>query len=103
MIHLESEQVSSLLERAAPGATVYLVGAGGCGVSGLGHLLLDLGFRVVGSDSVAGEETRDLQDRGARIHVGHDARQLEEARPFLVVFSSAIRLNNPELQAAEQR
>jgi UDP-N-acetylenolpyruvoylglucosamine reductase len=103
MIHLNSTQVSGLLENAPPGAPVYLIGAGGCGVSGLGHLLLDLGFRVAGSDVVANQETRDLQARGARIHLGHSARQLKEAQPILAVYSSAVRLNNPELREAEQR
>jgi UDP-N-acetylmuramate--L-alanine ligase len=103
MIHLDSNQVSSLLENATPGAAVYLIGAGGCGVSGLGHLLLDLGFHVFGSDVIANQETHELQQRGARIHQGHAAQQLEEAVPILVVYSSAVRLNNPELRAAEQR
>ena len=81
----------------------YLVGIGGCGMSGLGHLLLDLGWRVAGSDLVAGDETRQLQERGAAIQIGHHAEQLIAARPALVIYSSAIRLDNPELQAAEQR
>src|SRR5882672_773411 len=95
--------VSTLLESAPAGSTAYLVGIGGCGMSGLAHLLLDLGWRVAGSDLVAGDETRQLQERGARIHLGHSAEQLAVARPALVVYSSAIRLDNPELQAAEQR
>src|SRR5262245_51052790 len=45
MVHLTSDQVGRLLDAAGPGTTVYLVGAGGCGMSGLGHLLLDLGLR----------------------------------------------------------
>ena len=103
MVHLTSEQVSTLLKTAGAGATVYLVGAGGCGMSGLGHLLLDLGWRVAGSDLVANEEVGQLRARGAQIHLGHAARDLLAARPSLVVYSSAIRLDNPELQAAEER
>src|ERR1051325_2693673 len=41
MVHLTSDQASTLLESARPDTTIYLVGAGGCGMSGLGHLLLD--------------------------------------------------------------
>src|SRR6188768_945274 len=102
MVPLTSDQAETLLAQCAPGTTVYLLGAGGCGMSGLGHLLLDLGLRVAGSDLADGEEVRQLRERGALIHVGHSAEQLTAARPVLVVYSSAIRLDNPELQAAER-
>src|ERR1041384_4069365 len=70
-------------------------------MSGLGHLLLDLGFSVAGSDLACGDEVRQLQERGAKIFPSHEARQLLEVQPVLVVYSSAIRRDNPELQAAE--
>jgi UDP-N-acetylmuramate--alanine ligase len=101
MSSLTPEQVGSLLA-AQPGSTVYLVGAGGCGVSGLGHLLLDAGHRVVGSDAAEGDEVRQLRARGALIHAGHRAAHLREAKPALVVYSSAIRASNPELEAARE-
>ncbi len=100
---MTSDQVSALLHSAGPGSAVYLIGAGGCGMSGLGHLLLDLGHRVAGSDLAANEEVQQLRARGAEIHVGHDSSWIEAARPVLVVYSSAIRLDNPEIQAARQR
>jgi UDP-N-acetylenolpyruvoylglucosamine reductase len=103
MVPLTTDQVSTLLDSAPAGSTAYLVGIGGCGMSGLAHLLLDLGWRVTGSDLVAGDETRQLQERGATIHLGHHTEQLIAARPAVVIYSSAIRLDNPELQAAEQR
>ena len=103
MVPLATDQVSTLLASAPAGSTAYLVGIGGCGMSGLAHLLLDLGWRVAGSDLVAGDETRQLQERGATIHIGHHAEQLVATRPALVIYSSAIRLDNPELEAAEQR
>jgi UDP-N-acetylenolpyruvoylglucosamine reductase len=103
MVPLTTDQVSTLLDTAPAGSTAYLVGIGGCGMSGLAHLLLDLGWRVGGSDLVVGEETRQLQERGAMIHLGHHEEQLVAGRPVLVIYSSAIRLDNPELQAAEQR
>lgn len=96
------EQVDALLKVAKPGGLVYLIGAGGCGMSGLAHLLLDLGFQVQGSDLLLSDEVRQLQARGARIHPSHEAAQVLEAKPILVVYSSAIRRDNPELQAAEQ-
>ena len=57
---LTPQEVDALLIGAKPGSCVYLVGAGGCGVSGLAHLLLDLGYAVAGSDSVENEEIRQL-------------------------------------------
>ncbi|MBI3414533.1 MAG: UDP-N-acetylmuramate--L-alanine ligase [Verrucomicrobia bacterium] len=99
---LSPNEVSSLLATAATPARVYLVGAGGCGMSGLGHLLLDLGHRVAGSDLVINEEARQLRARGAIIHEGHAAENLRVAKPIFVVYSSAVRRDNPELQAAEE-
>lgn len=96
---LDSQQVYGLLQ-TQPGATVFLVGAGGCGMSGLGHLLLDQGFRVAGSDLVPNEETRQLMARGARIFAGHDADHIRSTHPVLVVHTSAVGTDNPELQAS---
>src|SRR5437667_10746577 len=101
MTPLNSKQVNALLKGAGPHLIVYLIGAGGCGMSGLAHLLLDLGFRVVGSDLSRNDQTEQLRQRGAQIHLGHSAWQVTAARPILVIYSSAIRLDNPELRAAE--
>jgi len=70
-------------------------------MSGLGHLLLDSGHRVFGSDLVLNEAIDQLRQRGAQIYCGHRAEQIAAARPVLVIYSSAIRLDNPELRAAE--
>ena len=67
MNSLSSNQVHALLASSGREAVVYLIGAGGCGMSGLGHLLLDLGHRVAGSDLVLNEEVRQLNARGAQI------------------------------------
>lgn len=96
---LNPQQVLGLLQ-AKPGETVFLVGAGGCGMSGLGHLLLDQGFRVVGSDLVPNEETRQLMARGAQIFAEHDADHVRSTHPVLVVHTSAVGGNNPEIQAS---
>ena len=103
MTRIDPSQVSAILREAPPGGTVHLIGAGGCGMSGLGHLLLDLGFGVSGSDLCANEDVEILRRRGARIAVGHAATHLGDPPPFLVVYSSAIRLENPEILAAQQR
>lgn len=99
---LDPVQVSDLLRVAGSGSPVHLIGAGGCGMSGLGHLLLDLGHTVTGSDLASNKALRQLRARGALIHIGHAAEQIQSARPVLVAYSSAIRSNNPELLAARQ-
>ncbi len=96
-----AEAVDGLLASGPPKIPVYLIGAGGCGMSGLGHLLLDLGHPVFGSDLVWSEELQQLSARGAQVHVGHRAEQLTSAHPGLVVYSPAIRVDNPELQQAQ--
>lgn len=100
---LTPTQIGDLLARAGPGASCYLVGAGGCGMSALGHLLLDLGFLVGGSDLQTNDEIAGLQKRGALIGQGHSAQRLESMRPALVIASSAILRENPELERARER
>ena len=102
MSPLTPGQVSELLQAAGPASMVYLIGAGGCGMSGLGQLLLDLRHHVAGSDLVLNTEIEQLRRRGATIHIGHDAGQLRAAHPCLTVCSSAIRSDNPELRAARE-
>ena len=102
MSRLNPDQVNELLRAAGAGAPVYLVGAGGCGMSGLGHLLLDLGHGVAGSDLQENEEVRQLRARGAAIQIGHAPAHLQTVRPVLVVYTSAVRMENAELQLAEQ-
>jgi len=100
---LSPARVDDLLRGAGPGSTVYLVGAGGCGMSGLGHLLLDLGHTVAGSDLTVNEEIRQLRARGAQIQSAHQAEQLRATCPVLVAYSSAVGAGNPELVAAAER
>lgn len=102
MNRLTCEQVEEWLAAARPTSTVYLVGAGGCGMSGLAHLLLDHGWSVVGSDLREHSGMRQLRERGAVLHAGHAPEQLRAAKPDLVVYSSAIRMDNPELALAQQ-
>ena len=100
MNRLTGAQADDWLATMSANARVHLVGVGGCGMSGLAHLMIDLGFTVTGSDIRENAEIRQLQERGARIILGHAAGVLEESRPDLVVYSSAIRTDNPEMAAA---
>jgi len=100
---LPRTQVERLLGGARPGDVIHLVGAGGCGMSGLGHLLLDLGFRLTGSDLVCGLEVEQLRRRGASITEGHASSFAHGPRPVLVVQTSAVKGDNPEIRAAAAR
>ncbi len=80
---------------------IHFVGIGGIGMSGIAELLLNLGYRISGSDVRASDITRRLESRGARISIGHDPAHVEGAD--VVVLSSAIREDNPEVVAARKR
>ena len=80
---------------------VHVVGIGGAGMSALARLLLDRGVAVSGSDSRGSATVEDLRGRGATVHVGHDAVHVGGA--VLVVVSSAVRADNPEVLAAGDR
>ncbi|MDH5766275.1 MAG: Mur ligase domain-containing protein, partial [Gammaproteobacteria bacterium] len=80
---------------------VHFVGVGGVGMSGIAEVLLNLGYEVSGSDIGANAATHRLQQHGAKIFYGHDAENIETAE--VVVTSSAIATNNPEVEAARSR
>jgi UDP-N-acetylmuramate--alanine ligase len=80
---------------------IHFVGIGGIGMSGIAELLLNLGYDVQGSDLGANANAVRLRDRGARIFVGHDAAHL--GRAAVVVVSTAISRDNPEVAAARER
>src|SRR5215470_3218903 len=80
---------------------VHFVGVGGVGMSGLAEVVLTLGYRVTGSDVKRGEALERLERLGAKVFVGHAASHVEGAH--VVVYSSAVARDNPELQAARQR
>jgi UDP-N-acetylmuramate--alanine ligase len=80
---------------------IHFVGVGGSGMSGIAEVLLNLGYRVSGSDLAEGAATRRLAELGARVAVGHAAQNIDGADA--VVVSSAVRGDNPEVQAARAR
>ena len=74
---------------------IHLIGVAGSGMSGIAALLLELGHEVSGSDKVTTLETERLERLGLRFHTGHRAEDAADAE--LVVFSSAIKIDNPIL------
>jgi UDP-N-acetylmuramate--alanine ligase len=81
--------------------TIHFIAIGGQGMSGIARIMLCRGYRVTGSDLRASNLTKDLQDLGAQIHIGHKAENLGD--PDMVVVSSAIHEDNPELALARSR
>lgn len=81
---------------------VHFVGIGGVGMSGIAEVLCTLGYTVSGSDLAEGAATLRLREQGVRVEIGHRADNVREAD--VVVVSSAVRADNPELvEARAQR
>ncbi|MFT4935635.1 MAG: UDP-N-acetylmuramate--alanine ligase [Pseudoalteromonas distincta] len=80
---------------------VHFIGIGGIGMSGIAEIMLRIGYTVQGSDSKASANTERLEKLGAKIFVGHEASQVEGASA--VVYSTAVKQDNPEMQAARER
>jgi len=98
-----NERVPKMLLRHAAEAMgrmrhIHFVGIGGAGMSGIAEVMLNLGYRVSGSDMREGAPFRRLQAAGARVMVGHRAENIAGADA--VVISSAVRPDNPEVVAA---
>lgn len=80
---------------------IHFVGIGGIGMSGIAEVLLNLGYKVSGSDLKDTEITQKLKNRGAIIYHGHNPENLKDAD--VVVVSSAVRIDNVEVKAAQER
>jgi len=80
---------------------VHFVGIGGSGMSGIAEVLLNLGFSVSGSDLASNSTTQRLAKLGAQVFQGHDAANLQDTD--VVVVSSAVREDNPEVLAARSK
>src|SRR5689334_25335899 len=80
---------------------IHFVGIGGIGMSGIAEVLLNLGYPVSGSDLRESDVTRRLVTLGARLALGHRAENVAAAD--VVVVSSAVRPDNPEVTAARAR
>jgi UDP-N-acetylmuramate--alanine ligase len=80
---------------------IHMVGIGGIGMSGIAEVLLTLGYSVTGSDRKPSTITERLQDLGATVYEGHEANNVDSAH--VVVISSAVRPDNPEVLEAHRR
>ncbi len=80
---------------------VHFIGIGGIGMSGIAEVLHNLGHRVQGSDQADSANVQRLRDKGIEVFVGHKAENLGDAE--VVVVSTAIKKDNPELIAAREK
>jgi UDP-N-acetylmuramate--alanine ligase len=80
---------------------IHFVGIGGIGMSGIAEVLMNLGYTVQGSDASDNANVKRLRDKGAKVSIGHKAENLEGAE--VLVVSSAIKRDNPELVAAREK
>jgi UDP-N-acetylmuramate--alanine ligase len=80
---------------------VHFVGIGGIGMSGIAEVLVNLGYAVTGSDVAENANVKRLRGKGVTVAIGHAAENIEGAD--VVVVSSAIKRDNPELVAARAK
>ena len=80
---------------------IHFVGIGGVGMSGIAEVLLNMGYRITGSDQRRGEAVERLEQLGAKVFVGHDAANVAGAH--VVVYSSAVARDNVEVADARAR
>jgi UDP-N-acetylmuramate--alanine ligase len=81
--------------------SIHFVGIGGIGMSGIAEVLLNLDYRVTGSDLAESDTVARLRTLGCRVALGHRAENIED--PHVVVISSAVRPSNPEVLEARRR
>lgn len=80
---------------------IHLIGIGGSGMNGIAEVLLNMGYKVTGSDLSETEVTKRLKSLGAVIHVGHKEENVIDSH--CVVYSSAVKKDNPEVKEAASR
>jgi len=79
---------------------IHFIGIGGIGMSGMAELLYNLGFTISGSDSKESDRTKQLNSMGININIGHTSNEV--IKSDVVVFSSAVNNNNPEIIKANK-
>jgi UDP-N-acetylmuramate--alanine ligase len=80
---------------------IHFVGIGGIGMSGIAVVLINLGYTVQGTDASDNANVKRLRDKGAKVFIGHKAEHIDGAE--VLVVSSAIKRDNPELVAAREK
>ena len=104
MNHTENTKIH-LSDFLHKGAFVHFIGCGGAGTMPLLKIFADLGFAVSGSDMAESPALAVLRDAGFDVHCGHRKENLPSAggKELLIVYSSAVKADNPELLEAKKR
>lgn len=94
-------QIRAMVPEMRRVKAIHFIGIGGAGMSGIAEVLLNEGYQISGSDLAANPVTERLAEKGATIFIGHEAQNIERAS--VVVVSTAINEQNPEIQAAREK
>ena len=87
--------------KLAKSELIHFVGIGGIGMSGLALIMKDLGFKIQGSDISNNKNIERLKQKKIKVHIGHNKNNINKST--ILVISSAIKKNNPELLFAKKR
>ena len=87
--------------KLAKSELIHFIGIGGIGMSGLALIMKDLGFKVQGSDILNNKNIERVKKKKIKVHIGHKKRNIDKST--ILVISSAIKKNNPELLFAKKR
>ena len=80
---------------------VHMIGIGGVSMSGIAEILTNFGIEVTGSNNVESEATKKLEKAGIKVFIGHDSQNILD--PDIVVYSAAIKQDNPEIISAKEK
>ena len=89
------------IERLKKYKKVHMVGIGGVSMSGIAEILINFGFSVTGSNNVETETTKKLERAGIKVSIGHNEKNIVDQD--VVVYSAAIKQDNPELVTAKSK
>ena len=89
------------IERLKKYKKVHMVGIGGVSMSGIAEILVNFGFQVTGSNNVETETTKKLEKAGIKVSIGHNEKNIIDQD--VVVYSAAIKQDNPELVTAKSK
>ena len=78
---------------------IHFVGIGGIGMSGIAEVLKNMGYKITGSDIKESETVKRLKKLGIKVFIGHSKENIDETD--VVVFSSAVKPDNPEIVKAK--
>ncbi|WED21429.1 UDP-N-acetylmuramate--L-alanine ligase [Vibrio sp. JC009] len=94
-------QIRAMVPEMRRVKSIHFVGIGGAGMSGIAEVLLNEGYEITGSDLSNNPVTERLSSKGAKIFIGHQESNVETSS--VVVVSTAIKADNPELVAAKRK